>query len=445
MAPVRILTAALASLALLAPNTAPTPTVTVEVAKTTSGRVDAGFAGFSYEKDRVGAGMFDATDTDLVRLFRRLGPSVLRLGGNLGDEVNWNANGPGGSDKEIAPADVTKLARFVRATGWQVIYGINLKTNTPANAASEAQFAARALGTSLVAFEIGNEPNVYDSEAAYEASFEAYASAIRAKVPTAVFDGPGEADSTAWASSFAAKEKANGLTLLSTHLYIASNTKATIPGLLASNSSGRLPTNEAAMEQALTANGLPKWRITESNSYFHGGAKGVSDVQAAALWSLDYMHGIAANHGAGVNFHGGTSSQFPLAYSPIVFDGLTPTGVQGVYYGELLWALAGAGALRSATVTGGQNVTSWAIGSNVFINNTGSSAIHVSITLATPAHRADEYVLTAPSLDSTAITIAGATVGKDGGFVPSPKPAAVRAGTVAVDVPAGSAALVMTH
>ncbi|MFC0438144.1 glycosyl hydrolase family 79 C-terminal domain-containing protein [Kutzneria buriramensis] len=443
--PARLLAFALSSLAVFAGGTAIAPTpVTVTVAKAASGHVGGGFAGFSYEKDRVGAGLFDAKDTDLVQLFRRLGPSVLRLGGNLGDQVNWNAGGKGGSATEVAPADVAKLAGFVRAAGWKVIYGINLKTNTPANAASEAQFAAHALGGSLIAFEIGNEPNVYDSETAYETAFDAYVAAIRAKVPNATFDGPGEADKTDWSTTFAAHEKANGLSLLSTHLYIASNTTATIPGMLASNSSGRLPTNEAAMEKAITDNGLAHWRITESNSYFHGGAAGVSNVQAAALWSLDYMHGIAANHGDGVNFHGGTSIQFPLAYSPIVFDGMTPTGVQGVYYGELLWALAGRGSLHAATVAGGSNVTAWGIGTNVFVNNTGTSAVHATVTLAAPAARASEYVLTAPSLDSTAITIAGSAVGKNGAFTPKPQHVTVRDGSVTIDVPAGSAALVVT-
>ena len=442
MATAHMVAAALASLTVLVASPA---AATVQVDQAASGHVTKGFAGFSYEKDRIGAGLFDATDTDLVKLFRRLGPSVLRLGGNLGDQVNWNGAGKGGSDQEVAPADVARLAGFAKATGWRVIYGINLKTNTAANAAAEAEYAAKALGGNLIAFEIGNEPNVYTTETAYEASFDAYVAAIRAKVPAAVFDGPGEADSTAWASTFAAHEKDNGLRLLSTHLYIGSNTNASIPAMLASNTSGRLPNNEAAMQKATTANGLPKWRVTESNSYFHGGAKGVSDVQAAALWSLDYMHGIAANHGDGVNFHSGTSSQFPLTYSPIVFDGLKPAGVQGVYYGQLLWTLAGTGDLHTATVTGASNVTAWGIGGNVVVNNTGSAAVHVTVKLATTVHRAEEYLLTAPSLDSTAITLAGATVGKNGQFAPKPKHPVVHGGVVTIDVPAGSAALLATH
>src|SRR5262249_46843844 len=130
---------ALTSIIAAAPlASAPAATsVTVSVASASSGNVGTGFAGFSYEKDRVGAGMFDARDTNLVNLFRLLGPSALRLGGNLVDIVNWNAHGAGGSAGEIAPSDVTKLAGFLQATGWKAIYGIDLKINTPANAASE--------------------------------------------------------------------------------------------------------------------------------------------------------------------------------------------------------------------------------------------------------------------------------------------------------------------
>jgi hypothetical protein len=422
-----------------------TVSVTVAVKPAAAGQVGGGFAGFSYEKDRVGAGMFDAKDTNLVNLFRLLGPSVLRVGGNLVDIVNWNSAGAGGSASQIAPSDVTKLAAFLNVTGWRVIYGINLKTNTPANAASEAQFAAHALGSSLVAFEIGNEPNFYRTESTYEASYNSYASAIRAKVPTAVFDGPGAGDSTSWVATFAPHEKNNGLAILSTHIYIGNETTATIAGMLASNTSGRLPDAESAMAKAQQANGIPRWRMTESNSYFHGGRAGVSNVEAASLWSLDFMHGIAAQGGDGVNFHGGTSTQFPLAYSPIAFNGLTPVGVQGVYYGELLWVLAGSGALHAASVSGGSGVTAWGIGNNVFVNNKGTSTIKTTITLAAAAHTAAVYVLTAPSLTSTAITIAGSPVSGGGAFTPAPPAATVSGHGVVVTVPADSAALVITR
>jgi hypothetical protein len=419
---------------------------TVSVSSASSGHVGQGFAGFSYEKDRIGAGMFDAADTSLVKLYRLLGPSVLRIGGNLVDIVNWNHAGAGGSATEVAAPDVTKLAAFVKATGWKVIYGINLKTNTAANAADEAQYAAKALGSSLLAFEIGNEPNFYNTEATYETAFESYEGAIRAKVPGAVFDGPGSTNGqSAWLAPFAGKEKANGLSILTMHSYIGDQTTGTIAGMLASNSSGVYETDQTALGKTKTSAGIAQWRMSEANSYYHGGTAGVSNVQAASLWSLDFMRGIAAHNGDGVNFHGGTSTQFPLEYSPITYDGLAPTGVQGVYYGELLWKLAGTGSLHAATVTGASNVTSWGIGNNVVVNNKGTSAVTVNVTLKSSVSGASQYTLTAPSLDSTAITIAGSGVDAKGAFQPAPKSVHVSGKHVTVTVPAGSAALVVTH
>lgn len=420
-------------------------TVTIAVSKAGNGDVGQGFAGFSYEKDRIGAGVFDASDTNLVNLFKLLGPSVIRIGGNLNDIVKWNAGGAGGSASEVAPPDVTKLAGFLKATGWKVIYGINLKTNTAANAASEAKFAASALGGSLLSFEIGNEPNFYKSESAYESSYNSYVKAIKAKVPSAVFDGPGCGDTTAWVSAFGSHEKNNSLQILATHMYIGANTTGTISGMLASTASGRLPATWTTMQNAQKANGNPEWRMTETNSYYHGGTAGVSDVEAASLWSLNYLYGVASHGGVGVNFHGGSSSQFPLNYTPITYSGIKPTGVQGVYYGELLWVMAGAGTLHAATVSGGSGVTAWGVGNNVVIDNIGSSAITAKVTLSASATGAGEYVLTAPSLTSHAVTIGGSAVGASGSFTPSAQSVSINGATVTVTVPAHSAALVKTH
>jgi hypothetical protein len=446
----RVLLGGAVTLALAAGSVAATvsayaaTTVKVTISSSSNGKVGSGFAGFSYEKDRIGAGMFDVNDVKLVNLFKRLGPSVLRLGGNLVDMTAWNAKGAGGDAKEIAPADVQKLAAFLTATGWKAIYGINLQTNTSKNAASEASSPAKTLGGSLIAFEIGNEPNGYRTESTYEDSYESYVKAIRAKVPGAVFDGPGPYGNTAWLDPFASHEKNNGLTILSMHTYVGNNTNSSISNLLASTQpGGKFPAQFAAMQSAKTGNGIAQWRMTEANSYFHGGTDGVSNVEAAALWSLDFMYGIASHAGDGVNFHGGTSTQFPLNYSPIRFSGLTPVGVQAVYYGELLWSLAGTGSLHAGTVSGASNVAAWGIGGNAFVNNKGSSTISATVTLTGTPTKASVYLLTAPSLSSKSITIAGSVVHSGGTFTPSPKPATVTGGKVTVSVPPGSAVLVV--
>ena len=419
----------------------PHATATVTVSATNGIQVGTGFAGFSYEKDQVGADVFNASDTNLVNLFKLLGPNIIRIGGNEVDRVNWNPNGAGGSATQIAPSDVTKLAGFLQATGWKVIYGIDLKINTAANAASEAQFAAQALGSSLVAFEIGNEPDFYDTQAQYEASFASYVSAIKAKVPNATFDGPGQGKGQSWVNTFGAHEKNNSLSILTSHIYVDSAANANIPEMLASNNpGGALQTAEATMNTGRANNGLPQWRMSETNSFFNGGTTGVSDVEAASLWSLDYLSGVAAHNGAGLNFHGGSTSK----YTPIVFSGITPTSVQGVYFGQLLWVLGGTGAYHTATVSGASSVTAWGIGKNVFVNNKGTSSLTATITLASTATTASQYTLTAPSLSSKAVTVAGSGVTVAGAFHPAPQTVTVSGGTrVVITVPADSAALVV--
>ncbi|HEY3611750.1 MAG TPA: glycosyl hydrolase family 79 C-terminal domain-containing protein [Pseudonocardiaceae bacterium] len=415
--------------------------VTVSVDSARGSQVGNGFAGFSYEKNEVGADLFDTSNTNLVNLFRLLGPNVIRIGGNQVDRVNWNAAGAGGNILEVAPSDVTKLAGFLRATHWKVIYGIDLKLNTSANAASEAQFAAQALGNSLQAFEIGNEPDFYDTQAQYEAAFSQYVGAIKAVAPDVTFDGPGQAKGTQWDTTFGLDQKANSLTILSDHTYIDSAANANIPEMMASNApGGKLQKTEAAMQKAQQASGIGTWRMTETNSFFNGGATGVSDTAAASLWSLDYMSGIAAHGGVGINFHGGGTSK----YTPITFSGNTVTGVQGVYYGELLWVMAGTGAYHSASVNGSPDVTSWGIGRNVFVNNKGATPVTATITLPSFALIAAAFTMTAPSLGSTAITIGGAAVSASGAFHPVPHVMPVFGTKVTVTVPAGSAVLVDT-
>jgi hypothetical protein len=143
-----------------------------------------------------------------------------------------------------------------------------------------------------------------------------------------------------------------------------------------------------------------------------------------------------------VNFHGGTSTQFPLVYSPIAFAGTRPIAVRAVYYGCLLWTLAGTGPMRRAAVSGPPLVSAWGIGGNVILDNKNPWPVRVSVRLAVPAAEAEEYLLTAASLSSTATTLAGSTVNAEARFTPSPKRLSMSDNGYVLDLPAASAALV---
>ena len=122
------------------------------------------FGGLSYEKLEMTKGFFTSNNVPLVKLFSQIGPAVLRIAGGTVDTTGWAGIS---NTIPITAAEVDTLAGFVKAlpTNWSVIYGINLESNTPANCAAEATYAANALGSRLFGFEIGNEPEFGFSQA----------------------------------------------------------------------------------------------------------------------------------------------------------------------------------------------------------------------------------------------------------------------------------------
>lgn len=134
---------------------------TVSISSSVAGTIGAGFAGLGYEKNSMAVPRFAPNNADLIGLFNRLGPCLLRIGGNSVDETQWAPNGAGRTSGEVAPSDIDALAGFLQACGWSVLYGVNLATSTPAVAAAEVAYAVQSLGSSLYAIEIGNEPDLY--------------------------------------------------------------------------------------------------------------------------------------------------------------------------------------------------------------------------------------------------------------------------------------------
>ena len=80
-------------------NGQPTPSGPIEplsltVTATSAGTSGPAFAGLSYEKSSLTEPLFTAANTNLIGLFQRLGPSVLRIGGNSVDKNAWTPTGP---------------------------------------------------------------------------------------------------------------------------------------------------------------------------------------------------------------------------------------------------------------------------------------------------------------------------------------------------------------
>jgi len=433
-------------------------TMTVVVDQSIGGPpVGAGYAGFSYEKSSLSTGLFAASNQPLVRLFRRLGPSLLRVGGNSVDRTSWRSSSTGQARGMVGPADIDALASFLRATRWSVLYGVNLATNSPAGAAEEARYVARSLGPHLYAFEIGNEPDAYAYNHLRPPSYSyrdfinewsVFAAAVQQAAPWARLSGPASAwHETSWTVPFA-KEEGRRIILLTQHYYRANglSPQSTLALLLAGDPA--LPKLLDPLRQASQAAGIRDgFRLTEANSFYDGGAPHVSNTFGSALWAIDFLFANARLGSSGVNFHGGGPS---AAYTPIADDGLNVIDVRPEYYGILLVSLMGAGRLLSVSKsTNRYSISAYALASRgrtciMLVNKEPGTPIDVAIMPGMKAEAATLVTLSGPALDGVSgITLNDAPIEADGTW--SPRRAAsvaVRNGCLTVRMRPASAVLV---
>jgi len=297
------------------------------------------FVGLSYEVQQlVDPSFFSAQNSGLIRQFRALAQTgVLRLGGNTSEFAYWKPK-PDSPEPEHPPVRevtgepkpryyavtveaVRNLAEFLRATGWNCIYGIGMGTNTPARAAEEATFVTETLGGCLQYFQIGNEADLFSrhlrdpktwSAKTYVEEWLRLARAIAARVPEAKFGIPDVAGNVSWLTEIADQwlsiQAAPHVTTLTHHYYFggpATNPEVNIPNLLKPATMQKVQ-NTANIARAAAGKMGARVRMTEGNTCYRGGKPGVSDVFAAALWSADYSLLLASNDYSGVNLHGGT-------------------------------------------------------------------------------------------------------------------------------------------
>ena len=297
------------------------------------------FVGLSYEVQQlVDPSFFSAQNSGLIREFKALSSTgVLRLGGNTSEFGYWKPT-PDSPEPEhpqvretegepraryyAVTADAVKnLSEFLRATGWNCIYGIGMGTNTPARAAEEAAFVAEALGDRLQYFQIGNEADLFNrhlrdpkswSAKTYLDEWLSLARAIASRVPAAKFGMPDVASNPSWLTEIAdlwpSIQSPPHVTTLTHHYYFggpATNPDVNIPNLLKPATMQKVQ-NTANIARAAASKIGARVRMTEGNTCYRGGKPGVSDVLAAALWSADYSLLLASNDYCGVNLHGGT-------------------------------------------------------------------------------------------------------------------------------------------
>jgi len=424
----------------------PFTSASLTVTATSTGTIGPAFAGLSYEKSSLYESLFTGGNADLIGLFKRLGTSVLRIGGNSVDRNVWTPNGAGQTSGQIAPSDVASVAAFVKATGWQCLYGINLGgsatgATTPALAAAEIAYAGGQFGSSLLGIEIGNECDLYGGTGSYYAGnwslaqFETlwgqYRAAILAMTPGVAITGPASAGSEAsWTVPFGQGAGKSEVPLLTQHYYRANGALATSTDAYLITPDASLVSDLATLESGAKGIGIP-YRMSECNSYYNGGASGVSDSYASTLWVIDYLFNCVQGGASGVNFHGGGNS---AGYTPIADSSGVVVGARPEYYGMLLFALAGEGTLLTSALSAGSlNATAYAVktasgGLNLIVNNKDSTQ-NLQLTAALPQMVNSATLLqlaqsstgaTGASLSATTgVTIQGALVNVDGTFSPA--------------------------
>ena len=451
----RVAAAAAALLLTTAVARADPVTVHVEAADVVA-HVGDDFMGLGYETSAVAlAGYFTADNHRLVNLYRNLSPhGLIRIGGNVSDHTTYD---PAGADvvksqretTVINRAGLTALGTFARATGWQVMWGLNLGTGSKAMAAAEATDVAAALGDRLHSLEIGNEvdalPRFHGGYAAYHAAFVDYRTAVRAAVPTAAFSGPDVIGKWPFLTGFAADE-GDQIKLLTQHYYNSDvhRPDSTMDHLLATDDA--LAKRLDQLSALCRDHHIPGYRVNETNSFSGGGKPGVSDTMAGALWALDYLFVLATHGASGVNIETDINHLAWVShYSPIVHDAAGVCSARPEYYGLLAFAMAGHGdVLRTTVDANGVNLTAYATrhGGATWVTVVNRDYTKdAEVTIAVTAASAVAYRLSAPAVDAkSGVTFAGANVAGDGTFkAGEPAAVTVRDGTMTVSVPHASA------
>ena len=426
------------------------------------GAVAPDFMGLGYEISSVARpGLLSRENRDYAQFVRTLGArGVIRIGGNTSDYAHYAPKAAAVSSPKgtvVNDAVLRDLGGFLEATGWRLIWGFNLGTGTEAEAIAEAKAVKEFAGEKLLAFEIGNEPDLFGRarhrrpEYGYDdwlAEYRRWKASLRKELPGVPMAGPDAAGKTDWVTRFADDEGRDAV-LLTHHYYReGQNPSSTIEKLLGADP--KLASQLNQLRAASQKCGLP-YRICEVNSFSGGGRPGVSDTMAAALWVLDYMFTLAANGCTGVNMETGVNQlDFVSSYSPIGDDEHGHYTARPEYYGMLAFARAGRGELLGVEMDGAApELKAYAteVGRNalaVTLINKGGRGWSVQIDAGGQGREASVLRLSGPAVDAkSGVTLGGSEVTPGGIWKPARlEKAPVRNGRLEIEVPAASSAVV---
>jgi len=455
---------------------AASPAVITISSSATGTNLTDGSLGLSFEASDLALPGF--TSGNLAAYLKTLGQSVIRIGGNTVDETFWTSAGappPSWSIATITPADLTALAGLAQASGWKVILGVNLKHYDPASAADEARFAHSALGSSLQAIEIGNEPDLYSqyksNTAQFFTDFQAYVSAIEQAVPGLPIEGddsiagPASSFQNAFVSAESGLAKPDIVELTGHNYPLTSTTcggSPTIAGLLGTSARDEENNNAQAAAAAAAKLRVPAV-IDEANSVVCEGQQGVSDVYAAALWEVDDQlvtarEGVQGDYMHGTVLQCDTAKPLFMFYTPLCAPSAADAAngilaAQPEYYGLAAVHEIGTGAFLNLSNPDWASVRAYAIRHQdntvtVVLDDIQDPASNgqqsLQLDFGQSFTHGSRFNLAASSLTATSgITLGGQTVQGNGTLAPpASTPVTVSGSTLTVTVAAGSTAII---
>ena len=433
-----------------------------------------GFLGIATELNTIPTLAGPAADPDapFVQLLRNLSPgapSLLRLGGNSGDDSWWPIPGM----KKVpylyplTPQWGADVHALLTALGGKAILGVTLKVGSNINAkvaSAEVADFDRYVGPSLIdAFELGNEPEFYplsvvngqrgiDTIADYGKKFSTVASALGG----APLAGP-SSGSTHWLPKLGTvlRDMPSRLKLVTVHAYPMKDcsriAQLSVSDFFAPASIQGLADSIHATVKAAAAHGKPL-RVDEINGIPCGGEAGLSNSFGEALWALNVLPALWQAGVQGVNFQtvdGNLNQMITAKHSGSGWS----VSVQPEYYGLLAFAEAAPAGSHLLRISdpGLAHFYQFAVrapdrSERVVLTNVGSVARTIGVSASGTHGTGSVSLLSARSLSATG----GATLGgrrlssRTGQLAGTPRVTLVRPnakGVYAVRVPAHAAAI----
>ncbi len=337
-----------------------------------------------------------------------------------------------------------------------MILGVDLGHFDPTRAADEARVASNILGSHLLGFEVGNEPNDYGGAllslrsksydaSTYLAELAAYLAAMRATTAGVRLYGPdlGWIGAQPWLTAISADQEMPFL-VLTQHYYPTSynlppsvckdTTLATAAELL----SLEVRERENAVLQTIVRVGELRHRevrISETNDTASCNAPGgpaTSPVFASALWSLDWSLRAASAGVAGLNFHGYFGRCRPEGFAAMCEPGPAAAAHGQVeprpeYYGLLAARQLEGGRFVPTRLTSPRplpDLTIWATITphgtvKIALDNLATAGSAQSVLIPLSGYTATEESLTGPSVAArNGVALGDAAVGSRGRWRP---------------------------